>query len=366
LEDSFLSGLAHRDTLDFSHLLPLEVELDACLVDHRTQQQFTPEWLHAGERWSDTVWELVGQAANPPDDAVLDATIAFARRPTFICGAHRSGTTLVRDLLDGHPALCVLPAEASYFGAMERKVASRTWDQRLSFVGREWLRRLVNPINQPPFWLLGRSTESTSPYADFARCYANDATLLRDALVPAADLAAIACAFAKTRGQAVHDLAWWIEKTPGTERHLPRIWQMFPQARIIHVVRDPKDAAASYRALLPHSNGDAAAMTAVLREMIRSYRICRHFMRAAPDDQYLIVSYDALVGDRVGTMRRVARFLGIADHPALQEQSVAGLPASPNSSYAAPFSRPRPWSTFERACLEVARIYYRKVMRDLV
>src|SRR5690606_37795143 len=41
--------------------------------------------------------------------------LAWLDRPVFICGHHRSGTTLLQELLDGHPELLVLPSEGTYF-----------------------------------------------------------------------------------------------------------------------------------------------------------------------------------------------------------------------------------------------------------
>jgi hypothetical protein len=39
----------------------------------------------------------------------------------------------------------------------------------------------------------------------------------------------------------------WVEKTPYNERYAPRIFEWWPQARCLHVVRDPRDNFASYR-----------------------------------------------------------------------------------------------------------------------
>lgn len=338
----------------------LEVALDAALVDRRSVATFSPDWLAAGKQWSAAVWARA-VALGPPDLRGQSRDVsAFAQRAVFICGAHRSGTTLLRDLLDGHPALCVLPAEAAYFGAMEHTVAGWPLDDRLAHVGQAWLRRLVNPINQPPFWLLGRSARTQSRYVAFARAYMAAGAMLDGTGSPAADLVGIAYAYATVRGQRVEDLAWWVEKTPGTERHLARIRRDFPQAKIVHVIRDPDGAARSYRALLHQANRDAGSMTAMLRDLIASFRIARRHMRWADRDRHLIVRYDSLATDPV--MSRVARFLAIDDDPVLHRQSIAGVPAHPNSSLPAP---PPRWTMIERVWLHAARREYRGLLRAL-
>lgn len=349
-----------------AQLLSLEAALDARLKDHRTQARFTPEWIEPGRRWAEAVWRLaVGRERVPPSEKAARDIISFAQRPIFICGAHRSGTTLVRDLLDGHPALCVLPAEASHFGALEKELASLGPEDRTATVGKHWLLRLVNPLNQPPFWLLGRDNKTGSPYEAFAHAYRDIASLLHQASAPAPELSAVACAYARARGQALDQLAGWVEKTPGNERYLKRIRREFPRARILHVLRDPDEAALSYNALLRRANADAGSMIAMLWELTHSYRICRRALRSEPSERYLVLRYEMLVADRAAAMRRVARFLGIDDHPALISPLIAGLPTTPNSSHLAQPPRQPRWSLLERAGLMLARAQYRGLMRVL-
>src|SRR4051794_14011535 len=37
----------------------------------------------------------------------------------------------------------------------------------------------------------------------------------------------------------------WAEKTPGNIAHADRIWKAWPDAQIIHIIRDPRDVFAS-------------------------------------------------------------------------------------------------------------------------
>src|SRR6478736_6624366 len=50
-----------------------------------------------------------------PSSAECDTAMKWLLRPVFICGHQRSGTTLLQNLLDGHPQLLLLPSEATYF-----------------------------------------------------------------------------------------------------------------------------------------------------------------------------------------------------------------------------------------------------------
>ena len=48
-------------------------------------------------------------------------------------------------------------------------------------------------------------------------------------------------AYAEARGASI-----WGEKTPGHLVWLPQIWEMYPEARLLITVRDPRDIALSY------------------------------------------------------------------------------------------------------------------------
>ena len=49
---------------------------------------------------------------------------AFYERPVFVVGHRKTGTTLLQELLDGHPQLAVLPGESNHFNTfLPRKQA---------------------------------------------------------------------------------------------------------------------------------------------------------------------------------------------------------------------------------------------------
>ena len=331
-------------------IVDLEAALDAALVDRRSVSRFHATWLEPAIRWSSALWDMA-VALGPAD--IADTTRAqgssLAVRPVFICGAHRSGTTLMRDLLDGHPALVVLPAEASYFGDLQRRMARLSADDAASLLGQTWLRRLANPNNQPPFWLLGRSSAEASPYLDFAR------RLLAWLSACPAPLAAVALAYAGR----LDGVTGWIEKTPGTERHLDAIRAAFPEAKVIHVVRAPRDVAASHKALISRADESATGMPAALGALARSCRIAARNVRREPPARYRIVHYEDLVARRDQVMSEIAAFLAITSHEALLRPTIAGLATVKNSSFPDEGDRLPPRFTLrERILLAVATACY--------
>lgn len=284
----------------------------------------------AARRWSEAVWAAAATAG----PGVLSAGdrergLAVGGRPVFVCGVHRSGTTLVRDLLDGHPALAVLPSEGSF-----------RVDAGLRLVGCEWLRRLANPINQAPYWLLGRSTPEGSPYVRFARSLAAWWDVVH------APLVAVGLAYASSFG--LDGVERWVEKTPGNERHLDRLFAEFPAAKVVHVVRHPVAVAASRKRIEEIAAGPFRARR-VLRELARSYEIA-----ASPRQGHYVLRYEDLIADVEGSTRRLAAFLGIAPLPVLLRPTAAGQPTLSNSSFARDGERGRVRATaadLHAACL---------------
>jgi hypothetical protein len=298
--------------------------------------------MQAARDWSLAVWEAA-RAAGPRTirEAELETGLALARRPVFICGAHRSGTTLVRDLLDDHPALSVLPAEGTYHTNLAPTLAARPRGAWLATVASEWLRRLANPINRPPYWLLGRSGPTASPYVEFARTLIAWWPAVESHLGPTHPswpLVAVSMGYASaSRRLASHELAKWVEKTPANERFLTALEREFPDAVIVHVVRHPFAVIASRKQLEVEATGRFDQFSRAVDDLAVSFDVAA--ARPADAPGYCRVHYEDLVRDARGVTARLAERLEIAWSPSLLEPTVAGQPASSNTSDGAPSQR---------------------------
>src|SRR5271156_6389735 len=63
--------------------------------------------------------EAKREPAIAPPPNVLANVLRWLERPVFICGHHRSGTTLLQRLLDSHPQLVVVPGEGTLFSSFK-------------------------------------------------------------------------------------------------------------------------------------------------------------------------------------------------------------------------------------------------------
>ncbi|KAF1708435.1 tetratricopeptide repeat-containing sulfotransferase family protein [Pseudoxanthomonas sacheonensis] len=107
------------------------------------------------------------------------------------------------------------------------------------------------------------------------------------------------------------DRRYYVDKLPPNFMLVGFIRQALPQAKILHMVREPMEVCFSnYRALF----GDAYAYSYDLESLAHHYRQYRrlmaHWHRVAPGF-VLDVAYDALVRDTDSTARRVLDFCGL-------------------------------------------------------
>ncbi len=143
--------------------------------------------------------------------------------PLFIVGFPRSGTTLMRALLSGHPTIAIAP-ETHFLNKFAKGVDGLD---------------LKTVENFRPFWSrfsasdrfvdLGIDADATSE-----RILASGDFHLRN--VFALTLQEFASAAGKPR---------WGEKTPAHDRYIGTLLEWFPGARVIYMVRDPRGACAS-------------------------------------------------------------------------------------------------------------------------
>jgi hypothetical protein len=188
----------------------------------------------------------------------------------------------------------------------------------------EWLRRLANPINQPPYWLLGRSLDTGSKYIDFARY-----VMAWWAVGKKDDREwphiAIILAYASVTGNI--GAKFWVDKTPANECFLNRIWAEMPNAKIIHVIRDPIATLTSRKQMEP-----SITMRAALLDLKVSFKVAVE-QSHLNDARFLLVRYEKLCDDPDKIIEQIAKFLEIPVSDILSQSTVAGMPTEANSSF---------------------------------
>jgi tetratricopeptide (TPR) repeat protein len=195
--------------------------------------------------------------------ALVTGTATPGPRPIYVLGLPRSGTTLTEAILGAHPQVAPLGERAS------------------------------------AGILLGRVISEHLPF----------------------DAAAIA-AFVEGDRRMLPDLPddtiAWVDKMPENYRLIGFLLTAYPQARIVHVTRDPRDTALSqWRG---HFSGTALNYTYDLTAMAQRFNLyaqaMAHWHRLFPG-AILDLSYEAMVADVDAVSRQLADFCGLDWDPAM-------------------------------------------------
>lgn len=112
------------------------------------------------------------------------------------------------------------------------------------------------------------------------------------------------------------------EKTPATVRSLDALKELFPDARLVFMLRDGRDVAVSGWLHLRRQYGPERAWETIgqyTQRVAKVWRRDHERMRAFTEkypDAGIEVRYERLSQDAAGELSRVLRFLGLASDPA--------------------------------------------------
>ena len=109
----------------------------------------------------------------------------------------------------------------------------------------------------------------------------------------------------------------WLEKTPQHISHLPKIWAIFPNAKVIFVLRDPRDAISSRK---PSPTDSNLQRTLHVNRHIRTWQnILKQYEAHQGDPRLTIIRYEDLIVEPERCIEKMAKHIGIEpDFTALQ------------------------------------------------
>jgi tetratricopeptide (TPR) repeat protein len=188
-----------------------------------------------------------------------------SRRPVFVIGMPRSGTTLTEQILAAHPHV---------FGAGELRHVQRLADGVEGFPGT---------------------------FAELA----------------AQNLHALGQAYLDQIAPLAPGARHIVDKLPFNFAYAGMIRLILPGARIIHVRRNAMDTCLSCYSKLFTGEQLFAYDQTELGRFYRDYeRLSAHWRKVLPESHYLEIEYEALIEDVEGQARRMIAFLGLGWDPA--------------------------------------------------
>lgn len=208
--------------------------------------------------------------------------------PVFIVGVPRSGTTLLRAMLNRHPRIGLSDETYFFYYVYLRR---RAFGDLADAANR---RRLIASY--------GATQRMHRLQLDLPRL---EARLMADGTSYPAFFATILQFYAEEHGKARSG-----EKTPHHAWYVDTLLEWYPRGRVIHLVRDPRDVCASLYNV-PWGRKTATANADLWVNLTEAAE------RGQGNPHFLRIRYEDLVSEPERSLRQICGFLGEQFDPAM-------------------------------------------------
>lgn len=224
----------------------------------------------------------------------MDLTAAEIKKlPVFfIIGRPRSGTTLLRTLLDAHPNVAI-PTECSFIGQLYKKYHKvKYWDKKIlekffsDFKKVQFYK--TNNFNEEKLIKLLHENEGDISFQEICRIV----ILSYDSV------------FNKSKIQLLGD------KNPIYSNFFDKIYPIFPEAKFVHIVRDYRDTYVS----LFRARFENPIISFTVKRWIESIK-CIEDLKMNDTRRFFTLRYEDLVKDPEKYLAETCSFLEIDYYP---------------------------------------------------
>ncbi|MGH3023380.1 MAG: sulfotransferase family protein [Gaiellaceae bacterium] len=233
--------------------------------------------------------------------------MAESDRPIFVLGCARSGTTLMQAMLHSHPRIAIPPENRFLIPAYRRRL-------RFGDLGEPANRKRVAEFVMKRG---GRFADFGLDRDETRRLIVEGPPTLGSAL--GIVLRAYAERFDKPR---------WGDKRPFYHSFIPPLLRLFPDAQIVHVVRDPRDCVASLKRMPWWKLDSHHAVSAWANSVDR----VEQAVRKRPG-VVIRVQYERLVADPERELRTLCAALGEDFDPAMVAPELVAPVAVPERKH---------------------------------
>jgi len=221
-------------------------------------------------------------------------------KPMFIIGSPRSGTSLLRLVMTTHSQI-LIPPECGFIIWLQKKYAD--WNVSYNSDPVRVGGFLVDLFASKKFdtWLMDKDVIETQialhKPASFAEL-----------------CAVVYLAFGALTGK---DFSVWGDKNNFYLNHIAKLQQLYDGARFLHIVRDGRDVACSYREVMSANSSSPYApkldteISRIATEWSDNVTKVDSLLAAMPREAAMTIRYEDLVGSPRQTISIVCNWLGV-------------------------------------------------------
>lgn len=217
----------------------------------------------------------------------------------FIVGCERSGTTLMEKILDKHSQIAICPETHFWMDGIDKNINKILNRRKSSQVAIDELKTFVDGFKEfSDHWKeynLNPSDFFDSDKIDYA-CSESIYKLIIEGQ-------------ARKRGKQIFG-----EKTPGHVFSVDKIIEIYPNARVIQMIRDPRDTTIS------RLNKKAEKSKSIIDTLLNavfvniewnlSTKLARMYQKAL-GGKYIVISFEELLQNPRGKIEQICNSLGI-------------------------------------------------------
>lgn len=251
------------------------------------------------------------------------------QKPIFIIGAHKSGTTLLRNLLDGHPSLYAIPIESHFFQISGFWIDNEYRQQYpINLSNKDIRNRAINYISE--------KNKNTNKYGgSFAKDLfniplfknkfkikhlKNNTKFILEQYFKAIYYSINKRELGKERRI--------VEKSVENAEFAQYYNKFYPQAKFIHIIRNPYSNFVSLRKYKSIDFG-YPIIRRMLRTLYNNYYYLYRNQKLIKN--YFIIRYEDLVTNPSKWLKKISNFLDIEFQNSLLEPTYRGVRWKGNS-----------------------------------
>lgn len=219
----------------------------------------------------------------------------FRNDPVYIIGNPRSGTSLLRLMLTCHPEV-VIPPEGHFFLWLEGKFG----DMAFPWAAKEFIDELVE-TKKFETWGIEKQALQTL----FSECVPQN---FREAV------ALVYCLYGLMKGRS--EFRYWGDKNKLWKDKLHRVLNYFPNSKFVHIVRDGRDVACSFKELsasemhkFKYGPRMPDKIDNIAEHWATNITFIQKFLATLKQDQHITVRYEDLIFSPRQTLTDIAEFL---------------------------------------------------------
>ncbi len=216
------------------------------------------------------------------------------QKPIFILGNPRSGTSLLRLMLDSHKDICI-PPESHFFLWLENKYGE--WEIGL-------LDRYLNDLfdaTKFETWSIDKENLKTYLASKSIQSYAQLNSLV----------------YAYYASLKPKSIKFWGDKNSLWIEKLPKIKAYYPKAFYIHIIRDGRDIACSYKELgkkkvtSKYAPKLPSEIDVIAQDWSKNIAAIDLFFKGIETDNKVVIHYEDLINNTKNTLIQVLNKIGL-------------------------------------------------------